>query len=206
MISITVPNIFFNIWFWYALMAIVIAIHFFWGKTPSPPKPSKFFAKHKKTINRIMDVCIILFVLLFWLTMMSLPIGILVTSPYDRPELRAEFFHFALQAFLISAISASGLSGAFIGFLSTFQSNLTKVKRSTLLIISLLPIVFTILLLLINHTEKPEDSWLTIKSGLGNSLGCWIINGPAIILGKHFFRVAWTIGCALRLVSGDYPG
>jgi hypothetical protein len=38
------------------------------------------------------------------------------------------------------------------------------------------------------------------------SLCAWIINAPAIIIGRHFLPVSWDILCKLRLVSGDYPG
>jgi len=114
--------------------------------------------------------------------------------------------HFALAFFLMNLIIISGFSGFFIGLLSVFQSNLTKAKRIILVVISLLPIIFTILLLLINLTREPADSWSTIKLGLGASFSCWLINGPAIIIGKHFIQVAWAILRALRLVSEEYPG
>ena len=94
----------------------------------------------------------------------------------------------------------------FIGMLSIFQSNLTKVKRGILLVISILPIMFTVLLLLIDPTEKPEDSYSVIELCLGSLAGCWMVNGPAIILGKHFFPACWGIMHKLRLVSGDYLG
>jgi len=116
------------------------------------------------------------------------------------------YTHFAWAALFTMMIICSGFLGVFIGLLSVFQSNLTKVKRIILLVISLLPIIFTILLLLINHTKEPADSWSTIKLGLGASFGCWLINGPAIVIGKHFLPVAWNILCKLRFVSGEYPG
>ena len=187
-------------------MAIIAAIHFFWGKTPHPPKPSKFFTKHKKTINKVMDVCIICFVLVYCLLLMSFPVRQIFGALHAPQPIRAIDFHFALAFFLMNLIIISGLSGFFIGLLSVFQSNLTKVKRIILFVISLLPIIFTILLLLINHTKEPANSWSTIKLGLGASFGCWLINGPAIIIGKHFFRVSWAILRALRWVSGEYPG
>ena len=209
MISLTIPKFFFDSWFWLILIAIIIAIHYFWGKTP-PPKPSKFFAKQKKTIDKIADIFLISVVVLGWIPIiyMFASIGvetILLNRTYNVEPL-SESLRFTLALFLIPAIPISGISAGLIGFLSVFQSNITKAKRIILFIISLLPIIFTILLLLINHTEKPEDSWLNIKLGLGYLLGCWLINGPAILLGKHFLPVVWAIGRALRLVSGDYPG
>jgi len=210
MLLLTIPKIFFNYWLWFALIAIVIAVHFFWGKTPPPPKQSKFFAKHKKTIYRIADIFLILVILFGWVTIIYMSTSaalesIMLNRTYNIEPL-SESLRFALASFLISAIPISGISGVCIGSLSVFYSNITKVKRIILLIISLLPIIFTILLLLIKPTEEPELFWLTIKLGLGASFGCWLINGPAIIIGKHFFRAWWAILRALRLVSGDYPG
>ncbi len=206
MVLLTIPKIFFNAWFWIGLMAIIAAIHFFGGKTPPPPKPSKFFTKQKKTINKIMDVCIICFVLVYCLLLMSFPVRQIFGALHAPQPIRAMDLHFALAFFLMNLIIISGFSGFFIGLLSVFQSNLTKAKRIILVVISLLPIIFTILLLLINLTREPADSWSTIKLGLGASFSCWLINGPAIIIGKHFIQVAWAILRALRLVSEEYPG
>jgi len=206
MILLTIPKIFFNAWFWIGLMAIIAAIHFFWGKTPPPPKPSKFFTKHKKTINKVMDVCIICFVLVYCLLLMSFPVRQIFGALHAPQPIRAIDLHFALAFFLMNLIIISGFSGFFIGLLSVFQSNLTKAKRIILVVISLLPIIFTILLLLINLTREPADSWSIIKLGLGASFSCWLINGPAIIIGKHFIQVACAILRALRLVSEEYPG
>jgi len=205
MLSLTIPKILFNAWFWIGVLAIIATIHYFWGKTPPPPKPSKFFIKHKKTINKVMDVCIICFVLVYCLLLMSFPVRQIFGALHAPQPIRAIDLHFALAFFLMNLIITSGFSGLFIGLLSVFQTNLTKLKRVTLLIISLLPMVFTILFLLISHPEKLEDSWSTLKLSFTASFQCWIINGPAIIVGKHFLPVAWTIMRTLRWVSGDYP-
>lgn len=206
MASLTIPKFFFNSWFWFTLMAIVIVIHYFWGKTPPPPKPSEFLAKHKKTIDKIGDIFLISVVLFGWLPIIYMSISIAVepisNSPY-KPEIQAKTIQTACALFLIPAIPISGLSGMLLGLLSVFHSNLTKVKRDILLVICLLPIAFTALLLMIEPSLGP---WLIIKFGLGSLAGCWIINGPAIITGKHFFQVSWALLCKLRLVSGDYLG
>jgi len=204
MAAMAIPKIFYNIWFWYAVMAIIAAIHFFWGKTPPPPKPSKFFTKHKNTIKKVTDVCIICFVLVFCLLLMSFPVRQIFDALHAPQPIRAIDLHFVLDYFLINLLIISGFSGFFIGLLSVFQSNLTKAKRIILLVISLLPIIFTILALLINLRE-PANSWSIIKLGLGGSFSCWLINGPAIIIGKPLSRVVWAVVCALRLASGDYP-
>jgi len=205
MISLTVPKIFFNVWFWMAIIAVVAVIHYFWGKTPPPPrKPGKFYLKHKKTITKITDVFIILFILVSCLLLMSFPVIRIFDALFKSPQpSRAIDLHFAWAYLFIKMIICSGFSAMFIGMLSIFQSNLTKVKRLILFIICLLPMVFTIITLLIETTEEP---WSTVRLGLIFSCNGWVINGPAIILGKHFFPVSWSIIRKLRLVSGDYPG
>lgn len=210
MISITIPKIFFNTWFWFVLaLTIIVTVFLIKRKQPTPPKPNKFFLKHEKSITRIVDIFLISIVLFGWLPIIYISTSIALESIFNttsKLELLSESLLFALAFFLIPAIPLSGVSGVLVGCLSIFHLNLTKVKRIILLIISLLPIIFTILLLLINHTEKPEDFRLIIKLGLGSLAGCWLINGPAIIIGKHFLPVYWNIMRKLRLVSGDYPG
>ncbi len=198
----TIPKIFFNEWFWLAIIAIIAVIHYFWGKTPAPPKPSKFYNKHKKTINKITDVCIICFVLVSCFLLMPFPVKQVVKALYAPQPIRATDIHFAWATFLIHIIIVSSLSGVFIGMLSFFQLNLTKIKRLILLVICLLPIAFTVLGLLMEATENPLS---IIYICLQNALGSWIINAPAIFTGKHFFRVSWALLCKLRLASSDYP-
>lgn len=202
MLSLTIPKILFNVWFWTAIMAIIAIIHYFWGKTPLPPKPSRFFTKHKKTIYKIGDIFLISVVLFGWLPIIYIAVEPIFNSLY-KPEIQVETIQTGCAFFLISAIPISGLSGIIVGLLSVFHSNLTKVKRSILLVICVLPIAFTALLLMIKPSLDPRS---TIKLGLMASFNCWIINGPAIIIGKHFYRAAWAILRALRLVTGDYPG
>lgn len=205
------PQFFFKTWFWLviAIPAITIVCLHRRKHPPPPPKLSKFFAKHKKTIHKIADIFLISVVVFGWIPIIymfaSISVkSILLNRTYNVEPL-SESLRFALAFFLISAIPISGISVGLIGLLSVFQSNITKAKRIILLIISLLPIMFTTLLLLTNHIEKPEDIRLIIKLGLGSLAACWVINGPAIITGKHFFRVTWSLLLKLRLVSGDYP-
>ncbi len=208
MVPIAVPEIFYKGWFWWViLLGFVVVVYFVRKKhPPAPPKPSKFYNKHKKSIAKILDVFLIIIVVLGWVPILYMSLSIAVEpifNPSYRPEMRVESFRTALAFFLIPAIPLSSVSSVLIGILSVFQSNLTKVKRIILLIICLLPSVFTIIALLIEPTDKP---WSLIKLGLIYSCICWVINGPAIITGKHFFRVWWAIMRALRLVSGEYPG
>jgi len=208
MAAITIPKIFSNIWFWFGLMFIVFVIHYIWVKTPLPPKPSKFLEKHKKTFTKTSDIILILFVVLGWLPIIYMLVSVTI-EPLWKPDFTAkpliEPLKFALVFSCGLAIFISGSSGILIGLLSVFQSNLTIAKRIFLTIISLSPIVFTALLLLTSPVEETQYR-LIVKSGLGFLAACWIVNGPAIILGKHFIHVSWNILRKLRLVSGDYPG
>ena len=202
MVSLTIPKIFFNAWFMMAIIGVIIVIHYFWGKAPSPPKPSKFFTKHKKTIDKICDVFLICIIVLQLLLLMVFPGISTLNARSESHQLKAELFHFAWASFLISAIGVSGISGTLIGLLSVFQSNLTILKRTFLLIICILPTALSILALLTGSSQEP---WSTIRLGLGASFGCWLINGPAIILAKPSLQFWWAVMRALRWVSGDYP-
>jgi len=203
MITLTIPTIFSNQWFWLSLMAVVIALHYFWGKTPPPPKPSKFFTKHKKTITKIGDIFLISIILLIiCLQWFSFPINTALKDFSELPRIGTLELRLICSIFLITMIICSGTAGGLIGLLSVFRSNLTKAKRIILLIVSLLPLTVTIIALSITTTE---NLWSFIKIGLIYSSTCWIFNGPAIIAGKHFFWVSWKLLCKLRLASGDYP-
>ncbi len=203
MASTIIPDIFSKAWFWLSLLAIIAIIHYFWGKAPSPPKPSKFLAKHKKTVNKVMDIFIICLLSVFFLLLVFPAIKQIFNSSSAPPEIRSSAIHFALAAFLIVIIAWCGTSGMLIGMLSVFQSNLTKAKRIFLLIICLLPLLFSVIALLIEPGEEP---WVTVALTLICSVNCWIINAPAIFIGKHFFPVTWAIMRKLRLVSGEYQG
>ena len=211
MLAITIANIFFKEWFWLviAIPAIIIVCIHRWKHPPPPPKPRKFLTEHKKTTYKIYDIFLIAIVVLEWVPTIYMSASIAVESILSNRtyniEPLSESLRFALAIFLICAIPTSSVSAGLIGILSVFQLNITKAKRIILLVISLLPIIFLILFLFINHPEKPVDSRLAIKLSLVSLLGCWLINGPAIITGKHFFQGWWALLCKLRLVSGGYP-
>jgi hypothetical protein len=97
----------------------------------------------------------------------------------------------------------SGISGFFAGNLSIFQSNITKIKRIILLIVCLLPIVFTILHVLTDTTESP---WLIVQLCIYCSVGSWIINMPAVLFGKDFFELAGDILQKVKLVFSHHAG
>ena len=201
-----IPNIFFSSWFWFSLIAVIIVIHYFFGKTPPPPKKSEFFERHKKSITRLVDIFIIFTILFTCIGILYSPASTLVrtvSNPFFEPQAQQESLQFAWTFLLICAIGVSGPSGALFGLLSVFHSNLTRAKRFILLITCLVPAALTLILLRI---EPAESHWPTIKLGLIHSVNCWIINSPAIVLGRHFIWFGWQVLRKLRLVSGEYSG
>jgi hypothetical protein len=207
MLSWTLPKILSNIWFWYSIIAIVIATQYLWGKPPPPPKKSAFFEKHKQTITKTADVFLVLVILLGWLSIIYITVK-MALEPILKPSFipLAEELKITLVFFSTGAIYTSGITGGLFGFLSTFQSNINKLKKIILLAISLLPVLFTMMLLLITPVKESEYFWSVIKSGFGYSLGCLVINGPAIFFNQNFIRVSWLLMRKLKLVSGEFPG
>ena len=187
MLSLTLPKIFFNIWFWLMLFAALIAaVHFAKGKIPSPPPKTNIFVKHKKFIRKLCDIFLICILLLLFM-LIAIPVLIdNIFKPPSGPEIRAGHVQATCFILLMATICFSGLSGMLFGLLSVFQSNLTKVKRVILFIIVVLPLASTILALLIDPYEDPRS---ILKLGLLSSLGCLLINGPAVLTGRSFFQI-----------------
>ncbi|MHC4154804.1 MAG: hypothetical protein ACYST6_07775 [Planctomycetota bacterium] len=202
MAALIIPKILYKSWFWLLLAVALIAIHFFWGKAPAPAKPSSFSIIHKKKMRRMMDVYVLCF-LVFWYVLLMPPAVIDIYYFLSAPgRIQAADIRLAAELSLTKMIVFSGLSGVLIGFLSVFQTTITTVKRVILLGICLLPMSLAVLQLMI---EPSLGLWATIKTGLHHSFSCWMINGPAIILGKPLLEVAWRILCKLRLASGECP-
>ena len=201
MLALTIPKILSKSWFWLLLAVALIAIHFVWGKPPAPAQPSRFSIKHKKKIRRMMDVYVLCFVI-FWYILLMPPAVIDIYHFLSSPgRIQVADLRLTVGVSLTKMIVFSGLSGMFLGLLSVFQKNITRIKRLILLGISLLPIGLAVLLLVIDPSLGPRT---TIRVGLHHSFFCWMINGPAIITGKPFFEVAWRILCKLRLASGEW--
>jgi hypothetical protein len=209
MLSLTIPKIFFNIWFWLALVAVVIVIHYFWGKSPQPPRKSAFFEKHKRAITRTTDIFLILVILLGWVPLIYLTASMALEPFLNPPSVPIPLtgeLKFTLAFFSIGATSISGASCTLIGCLSIFWTNLTKNKRLFLAVVSILPVGFTTLALLTVQFDEPKAIWSMVYLGLGSLASCWLINGSAIIAGQHFIRVSWLLMRKLKLVSGEFPG
>ncbi len=195
-----VPKILFNMWFWYVLIAVIIVINFIWGKTPAPKEPGKFFLKHQKAITKITDIFVICIVLLFGCALLTFPVRSMYESLSESEPVRSINLHFAIASFFMRMTIVTGFSGVFIGMLSVFQVNLTRMKRTILFTICILPILFLVLRFMTDTTQKPIQ---LLQICIGTSSASWIINFPAIFFGIHFFSVAQKILCKLRLASKE---
>jgi len=69
------------------------------------------------------------------------------------------------------------------------------------LIVCLLPIIFTALQI---GTDIRESPWIAIQICFYYSLGSWIINTPAVLLGKHFSQVLEGILGKLKSVYKNH--
>ena len=187
MSALTIPNIFFEGWIWFAIaIPVSIVLHFLMKKSPHPfPKVGKFCAKHTIGITKILDVLIISLILLSSLLPLSSVREVFSSLSYPEP-IRKTSLQFSWTMLFTSLIFWSGQSGLLVGFISFFNSNLTKTKRIILLIVCLFPIIFTVLLLLIDNALGP---WSIVQICLYSSLGSWIINTPLIFIGKNIFHV-----------------
>jgi len=154
--------------------------------TPTAPPKATIFVKHRKLIRKLCDIFLICILLLLFM-LIAIPILIdNIFKPPSGPEIRAGHVQATWFILLMATICFSGLSGMLFGLLSVFQSNLTKVKRVILFIIVVLPLASTILALLIDPYEDPRS---ILKLGLLSSLGCLLINGPAVLAGRPFFQI-----------------
>lgn len=190
------PKILNNYWFYFGLMGAIIFINYFWGKPLPAKKPSVFFTKHKQIIARISDIVIVCIIIFINLSMLFFPVKMLFEFSKYPTDLRYE-----LLILFINLIITSGWTSVYIGLLSLFQKNISKLKRIFLLIICFLPVLFTVLAILY---EPNENYTLSIELCLSSLSRCLLINGPAIILGIGFFRFCWLVFNKLRLISGEY--
>ena len=195
--ALTVPEIFYEKWFWFAI-AIPIAVIVYLVRKKSPASFSRtdnFFIKHKPTIRKALDIFLIFTILCCWLLPLSFAGDIF--RLFAPPEsIQTETQQFERTIILIPLITLSGLSSLLLGLISVFQTSLTKTKRIILLVACSLPVVFTIILLL---TDKTLGSWSIIQLCLSGSFLSWLINAPAIFLNKPFFQFVGDIVRKLML-------
>lgn len=190
--------------FWWAVWLVLgVVIYFARRRSPPPfPRVGEFFAKHKKGITRISDILLICLVLLWSLFPLSFVKE--VFNDLSNPEpTRTTLLRASLTFFFTFLIVWSGISGFFVGLLSVFHSNLTRAKRIILLIVCLLPIAFTVLATLVDIADSP---WLIIQICFYYSLGSWIINASAILIGKHFSQVLGDTVQKVKSVLRDRSG
>lgn len=189
--ALTLPEIFYKGWFWLAIaIPVAIILHFLKKKSPPPfPGTGNVFVRHKVKIRKALDVFLIILILCCWLLLLSFAVKFF-QSPSPPESNRPEIQQLKWSMLLIPLIVMSGQSSLLLGLLSFFHENLTKIKRLILLIACLLPVVFTILLLMI---DKTPGRWSIIQFCLLGSFLSWIINAPAIFAKKPFFKFTGDI-------------
>jgi len=195
----TIPNIFFKGWLWCIFaITLLIIVHLLKKKSPPPFQNVKnFFTQHKALITKISDVILISLIIFSFFILIPNTQNTSSILFYNNST-RAEFEKTDLLISLQFMIFWSGLSGFLFGYISIFHSNLTIIKRVILLIVCLLPVVFTILSWLIEKISLRPNIQLCLYS----STLSWITNATAIFAGKHFFRVLEGIDKKIRSLFG----
>jgi len=206
MISAAIPDILYKEWFWLPIAVSLIVVALFARRKGSPPpflRMREFFARHQRTIIKISDILSISLVLFFLAFLLLFPLRIVFDSLSDPKPIRTMDLQVACSFLFTSLTFWSVFSGLAIGSLSFFLTNLTKKKRVILLLVCLLPVIFTILEVL---TGIPETRWSTIQLGLYSSLVIWGINAPTIIVGKHLFVILSEIGRKIKSAFSKSSG
>jgi hypothetical protein len=170
----SIPQIFFQGWSWLAIMAgLCVALHY-------------------ALIGRVLLYSAILFDAIHQFH----------SARAVAPESAEIQTSMGLSSFVIMVVW-SGLTGAAIGFLSFFQSGLTRLKRIVLLNLCLLLVFLATMVFL----AGPGGDWRSIvQLGAMSSVANWVVNGPGVLTGQPLPEVLWRIMCRLRLASGDLPG
>jgi hypothetical protein len=207
MISTLITDILYNHRFWLIVAFIlIVAIRFARKKSPPPfPGAGKFFKKHEKGITKINDflwICMVSFwsvLAYFMLYIFRKELSVLLElEPYRTMSLQSD------RMFLFSIlIMWSGILGFCVGNLSIFHSNITKTKRIILLIVCLLPIVFTVLQVLSGAKENLSS---TVQLCFLSLVGSWIINMPAVIVGRSFFELLGNTAKKVKLMFYHHAG
>ncbi len=203
MVAWSVSQMFFEDGFWMAIVAGLLVVLFLLSKKyPQPsPKSCDFLIKHRKAIARAADVLVIGAVLLWSMLFLDLLREESAAAWHAPPE------HQGYRDVMISSSFAvlvvwSGPVGALLGLLSCFRSNLTRFKRTVLLGLCLLPVLFATLALL---TGPAEWGWLLIQLCLLFSAPDWVANGSRVVTGQPLSHIVGRIMCKLHLASGDVP-
>ena len=185
--SSAIPEILYKDRFWWAVLLVLGVSIYLAGRKSHPPFPrvGNFVSQHKRGITRILDIILICIVLLwFWFPLYSIR-EVFSTPSYPEP-VRATVLRGNLTFFFAAMIVWSGISGFVIGLLSIFQSNLTRIKRMILLLVCILPVIFSTLQVLTDWTIR---LWLSARLCFYFSIFNWILNMPAVLTGRHLLQI-----------------
>ena len=204
MASAAIPEILYKEWFWLPIaVGLTIVACFARRKRPPPfPRMREFFARHKRAITRISDILLICVVLIPSPFLLYAVLELFNDVPDYEPA-RTVLLQSAWAFLFMLLIFWSGISGLYVGLLSVFQSNLTRTKRIILLIVCLLPVTFTVLEVL---TDIPQTHWLIVQLCIYLSGVSWIVNSPAIIVGKHISTILSDISRKVKSAFSKSSG
>ncbi len=202
MVAGPIPQMFFEDWFWLVIVAgLLVVLHFIRKPYSRPcPKSHESPGKYRKVVVAVTDAFLIGTVLFGCTVFLSALREDFRTwhDPLHPQAIRA--MHRSLL--FIDVVVWSGVLDPLIGSLSFFQSNLTRVKRIILLILCLLPALFTVPAVL---TSPAENRWVVALLGVVFSAPGWIENGPSVVTGQPLFDIVWRVMRKLHLASGDVP-
>jgi len=206
MLSTIFPKILFSQYFWWIIAFVLLVAFYFVRKKSPPPFPGastsirKFCEKHEKRISKITNILAICMVLL-WSYILLPFVWDDIRNPIESDSTQTFIQKLALMSTFILLTVWTGVSGFWIGLLSIFQVNLTKIKRIIILIVCLLPIIFTILHVLNDFTES---RWLAIQICVYCSALSWIINMPAVLTGKSFSELLGNMVKKVQLMLSHH--
>lgn len=195
-----IPEIFFKDWFWLTIIAVIIAINYFLTKRSPAPRANtpavKFFKRQHTKLSVITDIFISLIIITN--VVLIFKFGVFNSIDTDHSENRAVNW----VIFLIPTASFSANIAFFTGLLTIFHKNLTKVKRTMLLLLCLFPLTIGIICYLITpeNSENLPHSVAYIELSIIVSASAWLINAPAIFTGTHFIYAAWEVLKKLKIV------
>jgi hypothetical protein len=206
MVAESISQMISEAWFWLAIVAgLLVVLHFARKKHLQPlPISHESLDKHRKVVPKVIvtatDALLIgagLFGCMIFFSALREDFRVLHDPLYPQ-AIRP--MHLSLL--FVDVVVWSGILSTLIGPLSFFQSNLTKFKRIILLIVCLLPALFTVPALL---TSPAENRGVVLLLGVVFSAPSWIENGPSMVTGQPLFDIVWGIMRKLHLVSGDAP-
>lgn len=204
MVSSVIPESLYHYRFSLIAAFVLLAVIYFTRKKSPPPflGAGKFLKKHVRIIIKISNILCICMVLL-WSYILLPFVWSDFQDPIESESAQTFIQKLCFMFTFMFLICWSGISGFFVGLLSVFQSNITKTKRIILLIVCLLPIVFTIIHML---TDITENHWSTIQLCLYWSAGSWFINMPAVLVGRSFSELLGDILKKLKLMPSHHAG